>query len=181
MIAMWIGIELTVYGMGLVFLLTLFMVRPSFSAMLGGLLVPSLPQGSLLTIMALIGTTVVPYNLFLHASAVQEKWDARVSKKQALRESRIDASLSIGLGGLITLAIMSTSAATFFGGDVAFSAASMSQQLEPLLGAGARYLFAAGLFAAGYRLGVTVPPPCTSPRMRTPSAASRPGLSLAWT
>ena len=144
--------------MGLVFLLTLFMVQPSFSAMLGGLLVPSLPQGSLLTIMALIGTTVVPYNLFLHASAVQEKWDAEVSKKQALRESRMDASLSIGLGGLITLAIMSTSAATFFGGDVAFSAASMSQQLEPLLGAGARYLFAAGLFAAGLSSAVTARP-----------------------
>ena len=143
--------------MGLVFLVTLFMVRPSLSAMLDGLLVPSLPQGSLLTVMALIGTTVVPYNLFLHASAVQEKWDAAVSKKQALRESRIDAGLSIGLGGLITLAIMSTSAAAFFGGDVAFSAASMSQQLEPLLGAGARYLFAAGLFAAGLSSAITAP------------------------
>jgi len=143
--------------MGLVFLLTLFMVQPSLSAMLGGLLVSSLPRGSLLTIMALIGTTVVPYNLFLHASAVQEKWDVGVNKKQALRESRIDASLAIGLGGLITLAIMSTSAAAFFGSDVAFSAATMSQQLEPLLGAGARYLFAAGLFAAGLSSAVTAP------------------------
>ncbi|MEE4146578.1 MAG: Nramp family divalent metal transporter [Halieaceae bacterium] len=143
--------------MSVVFVLTLAMVRPSLQAMLGGLLVPSLPPGSLLTVMALIGTTVVPYNLFLHASAVQEKWPPGVSTRQALHESRIDTSLSIGLGGLITLAIMSTSAAAFFGGDTAFSATSMSRQLEPLLGAGARYFFAAGLFAAGLSSAVTAP------------------------
>ena len=143
--------------MSVVFLLTLAMVRPSLGAMLGGLLVPSLPPGSLLTVMALIGTTVVPYNLFLHASAVQEKWPPGVNKRQALHESRIDTGLSIGLGGLITLAIVSTSAAAFFGGDTAFSATSMSQQLEPLLGAGARYFFAAGLFAAGLSSAVTAP------------------------
>jgi len=143
--------------MSLVFLLTLVMVRPSLGAMLDGLLVPSLPPGSLLTVMALIGTTVVPYNLFLHASAVQEKWGPEVGREQALHESRIDAGFSIGLGGLVTLAIVSTSAAAFFGSDVAFSAASMSEQLEPLLGAGARYLFAAGLFAAGLSSAVTAP------------------------
>lgn len=143
--------------MSVVFLLTLAMVRPSLGDMLGGLLVPSLPPGSLLTVMALIGTTVVPYNLFLHASAVQEKWPPGVDTRQALHESRIDTGLSIGLGGLITLAIMSTSAAAFFGGDIAFSATSMSQQLEPLLGAGARYFFAAGLFAAGLSSAVTAP------------------------
>ncbi len=143
--------------MSLVFLLTLAMVKPSLGAMLGGLFVPSLPPGSLLTVMALIGTTVVPYNLFLHASAVQAKWPASVDKRQALHESRIDTGVSIGLGGLITLAVMSTSAAAFFGGDSSFSAASMAQQLEPLLGAGAHYFFAAGLFAAGLSSAVTAP------------------------
>jgi manganese transport protein len=143
--------------MSVVFLLTLVMVRPSLSGMLGGLLVPSLPAGSLLTVMALIGTTVVPYNLFLHASAVQEKWPATVDVSQALRESRLDTGLSIGLGGLITLAIMSTAAAAFFGSNLEVSAANMSRQLEPLLGAGARYFFAAGLFAAGLSSAVTAP------------------------
>jgi manganese transport protein len=143
--------------MSVVFLLTLVMVGPSLSGMLEGLLVPSLPPGSLLTVMALIGTTVVPYNLFLHASAVQEKWPEDVDVKQALHESRIDTSLSIGLGGLITLAILSTSAAAFFGSGVEFSAVNMSRQLEPLLGAGAQHFFAAGLFAAGLSSAVTAP------------------------
>ena len=143
--------------MSVVFLLTLFMVKPPVDAMLSGLLVPSLPPGSLLTVMALIGTTVVPYNLFLQASAVQEKWPASLDTRTALRESRFDTGLSIGLGGLITLAIMSTSAAAFFGGEGNFSAASMARQLEPLLGTNARYFFAAGLFAAGLSSAVTAP------------------------
>ncbi|MCP5147894.1 MAG: Nramp family divalent metal transporter [Pseudomonadales bacterium] len=143
--------------MSVVFLMTLLMVRPAPADMLAGLLLPSLPAGSLLTVLALIGTTVVPYNLFLQASAVQEKWSASVDLRQALRASRIDTGLSIGVGGLITLAIMSTSAAAFFGSGSAFSATSMAQQLEPLLGAGARYFFAAGLFAAGLSSAVTAP------------------------
>lgn len=143
--------------MSVVFLLTLLMVGPSPADMLAGMLLPSLPAGSLLTVLALIGTTVVPYNLFLQASAVQEKWPASLDLKQALRESRIDTGLSIGLGGLITLAIMSTSAAAFFGSGGEFSASNMAQQLEPLLGASARYFFAAGLFAAGLSSAVTAP------------------------
>jgi manganese transport protein len=143
--------------MSLVFLATLLMVGPSPTAMLSGMLIPRLPEGSLLTVIALIGTTVVPYNLFLHANAVQEKWSADVDPAQALKESRIDTGLSIGLGGLITLAVMSTAAAAFFGTNADFSAANMAQQLEPLLGPSARYFFAAGLFAAGLSSAVTAP------------------------
>ena len=143
--------------MSAVFVLTLVMVKPPLAAMLGGLLTPAIPAGSLLTVIALVGTTVVPYNLFLQASAVQQKWSADIPLDTALRESRLDTGLSIGLGGLITLAVMGTSATAFFGTDTPFSAATMAQQLEPLLGAGARYFFAAGLFAAGLSSAVTAP------------------------
>lgn len=143
--------------MSAVFLATLIQVAPSPTAMMKGALLPSVPPGSLLTVIALIGTTVVPYNLFLHASAVQEKWPASVQTRRALRESRIDTGFSIGLGGVITLAVMSTSAAAFFGSGSEFSAANMARQLEPLLGSGARYFFAAGLFAAGLSSAVTAP------------------------
>ncbi len=141
--------------MSLVFLATLVQVGPALPDMLRGALVPSVPPGSLLTVIALVGTTVVPYNLFLHASAVQEKWPA--GGEPPLREARIDTGLSIGLGGLITLAVMSTSAAAFFGTGSEMSAANMARQLEPLLGSSARYFFAAGLFAAGLSSAVTAP------------------------
>lgn len=151
------GLILLVVVMSFVFLATMFMVGPDLVSMIRGLSKPSLPAGSTLTVMALIGTTVVPYNLFLHSSAVREKWPAEVPLEDALRESRRDSLMSIGLGGLITLAIMTTAAAAFFSTDVAFSAATISQQLEPLLGPAAKYFFAIGLMAAGLTSAVTSP------------------------
>jgi manganese transport protein len=143
--------------MSVVFLLTLAMVEISLVDLFTGLLVPRIPSGSLLTVIALIGTTVVPYNLFLHASAVQEKWGSEIKTELALHQSRWDTGLSIGLGGVITLAVMGTSAAAFHGVGAQFSASNMASQLEPLLGSGARYFFAAGLFAAGISSAVTAP------------------------
>ena len=93
-------------------------------------LVPSVPEGSLLTVIALIGTTVVPYNLFLHASTVQEKWAADMKTDEALAQSRLDTVLSVGLGGLVTIAILVN--ATPF--DDASSLSAIASQLEPLFG-----------------------------------------------
>ncbi len=143
--------------MSTVFLLTFLMVRPPLGVILAGLFNPTIPAGSLLTAIALIGTTVVPYNLFLHASAVQEKWGAEYPVATSLRAARLDSGLSIGLGGLITLAIMSTAAAAFFGASGTVSAANIAQQLEPVLGASAGYFFALGLFAAGLSSAVAAP------------------------
>ena len=100
---------------------------------------------------------MVPYNLFLHSSSVREKWPDTVPVAEALAESRRDSLFAISLGGLITLAIVSTSAVAFAGGETAFSAATISQQLEPLLGSAARYFFAIGLLAAGLTSAITSP------------------------
>ncbi len=146
-----------VLTMSVVFLLTMFMTRPSLSAIASGLLVPSLPPGSTLMVLALIGTTVVPYNLFLHASTAAQQWHGVEDTELAIRQSRWDTGFSIGLGGLISLAVMSTAAAAFFGHEDNFSAATMSQQLQPLLGPAASYFFAAGLFSAGLSSAITAP------------------------
>jgi Mn2+/Fe2+ NRAMP family transporter len=151
------GLMVLVVVMSSVFLVTMVMVGPDFGEVLRGLTRPSLPPGSTLTVMALIGTTVVPYNLFLHSSSVREKWPASVPLGDALQESRRDSLLSIGLGGLITLAIVTTASAAFFGSDTTFSAATISQQLEPLLGPAAKYFFAIGLLAAGLTSAITSP------------------------
>lgn len=143
--------------MSLVFLLTLLMVDIDYAAMFKGLFTLSIPSGASLTIIALIGTTVVPYNLFLHANVVREKWPAEIPLDQAISESRWDTGLSIGMGGLITLAVVSTSAVAFFQTGVAFTAASLAVQLEPLLGAAAKYCFAFGLLAAGLTSAITAP------------------------
>ena len=141
-----------------VFLLTALLVQPSLSDILTGFFSPTLPAGSFVTVMALIGTTVVPYNLFLHAGAVQAKWPATLFASQALRESRRDTFLSIGLGGVLTLALVATAAAAFFRQGIALeNATSIAKQLEPLVGSHAPLLFATGLFAAGLTSAITAP------------------------
>jgi len=146
--------------MSVVFILTaIIVIRPSdVPDILAGAVVPRIPEGALITVVALIGTTVVPYNLFLHASSVQEKWPESVPTREALAESRIDTTISILLGGVITAAIMATGAAAFFGtGTEITDAGQMAEQLEPLLGAFAKYFFAIGLFAAGMTSAITAP------------------------
>lgn len=139
---------LLVAVMAAAFVLTAIVVGPDLAGLFEGLFVPSIPDGALLTTIALVGTTVVPYNLFLHASLVQEKWAA--DTPQALREARRDTTVSLSVGGLITLAIVTTAAATMFTrGIEADSAADLGQQLEPVLGPAAHYVVGLGLFAAG--------------------------------
>lgn len=144
-----------VVTMSVVFLATAVVLRPPLGELLHGLLVPTLPGvggEALLITVGLIGTTVVPYNLFLHAAVVHEKW----SGPEALGAARFDLILSIALGGLVTMAIVVTSAAARAGG-APVDAAAMAVQLEPLLGSWARVFFAIGLFAAGLTSAITAP------------------------
>ncbi|UCE06098.1 MAG: Nramp family divalent metal transporter [bacterium] len=144
--------------MSIVFIITAIIVRPNISSVLTGVFVPHLPSAALIMAIALIGTTVVPYNLFLHSSSVQEKWTESIPPQQALAESRTDTVVSISIGGLITMAIVATAAAAFFRQGIEIkNAAAMANQLEPLLGPAAKYFFAIGLFAAGMTSAVTAP------------------------
>jgi len=142
--------------MSLVFIVTAVVVRPDLGALMRGTFVPSMPAGALVLTIALIGTTVVPYNLFLHASAVCEKWPADMPTSEALRESRRDTVLAVALGGVVTLAVMTTAAAMPTGGEFT-GAADMARQLEPLLGRWATWFFALGLMAAGVTSAMTAP------------------------
>jgi len=140
--------------MGIAFILTFFVVQPSLLSMIKGMLVPALPDGSLLTVMALIGTTVVPYNLFLHASAAKKKWQGEVQLKAA----QTDTLISIGLGGLVAMFIVSTSAASIFAAGLSVQSASdMAFQLEPLAGSYSKWLIGFGLLAAGLSSAITAP------------------------
>jgi manganese transport protein len=146
-----------VVAMGIVFLVTAVMVTPSIGELLAGL-VPTAPSGSTLTVIALIGTTVVPYNLFLHASSVQDKWGTDVPTDLAVREAKLDTRISVSIGGLVTIAILTTAAAALFNtGNEVKTAADMATALEPLLGPVAEYFFAFGLLAAGVTSSVTAP------------------------
>ena len=140
--------------MSVAFLVTFAITRPDFSNLLKGLLTPSLPTGAGLTIVALIGTTVVPYNLFLHSASAQKKWH----KAEDLPAARKDIYFSIPLGGLISIAIVATAASAFFSAQVIPSGASdIAASLQPLFGQSAKYFMGIGLFAAGISSAMTAP------------------------
>lgn len=147
-----------VLAMSLAFLATAVATRPSFGEILRGTTFWSLPAGAGWTALALFGTTVVPYNLFLHAAAVQRHWPLDGNLGQQLRDARIDTVVAIALGGVVTAAIVATSAAAFQGnGEAPANIGEFASQLVPVLGTAGKTLFAIGLAAAGLTSAVTAP------------------------
>ena len=139
--------------MSLVFLTTAIVVQPVLKEIIRGLLVPTVSADQFLTVVALIGTTVVPYNLFLHASIIQKKY----THKEQLNDLRKENITAVILGGVISMSIVITSAATLFGDQNISSAADMAKQLEPVLGSWSAYFLGMGLFAAGITSAITAP------------------------
>lgn len=139
--------------MSTAFILSVIFTRPDLGALFSGLW-PRIPDGGTLTAIALIGTTIVPYNLFLHAAATRKKWPGGNETGQARKESAV----AIGLGGLVSIFILSTAATTLFKTGLEVSnAADMARAIEPTFGEAARYLIGIGLFAAGLTSAITAP------------------------
>lgn len=133
------------------FLITAILTKPDIIAVLKGMFIPSFPQDGWLTVIALVGTTVVPYNLFLHASLVKEKWGAVTSLKAARR----DLYISIILGGIVSMAIIICAAAIET--SQMSNASDLAKGLEPLFGSFSKYFLSLGLFAAGITSAITAP------------------------
>lgn len=162
---MWVGsyalvekvLTAIVVFMGVVFLVTAFASPVDWGKVLAGLFTPQLPSNDnkgLLTAIGLIGTTIVPYNLFLHASGAAERW----RDPAQVVDARIDAIISIGLGGVISMAILICAAANLqpLGIEVK-NGADMALALQPLLGNWATWMIALGLLAAGISSAITAP------------------------
>ncbi|AWX46269.1 Divalent metal cation transporter MntH [Flagellimonas maritima] len=137
--------------MGICFLISAAMTKPSVISIAKGMFLPSLPENSLLTVIALVGTTVVPYNLFLHASLAKEKWKS----KSELKKVRWDTIISIAVGGIVSIAIVITASAAPI--IEVTNVMDMAKGLEPLFGKTAIYFMGIGLLAAGITSAITAP------------------------
>ncbi|MFD0835890.1 Nramp family divalent metal transporter [Mariniflexile aquimaris] len=137
--------------MSLAFLITAIITKPDVSEIFKGIVLPKFPKDSILVIIGLIGTTVVPYNLFLHASLVKEKWQ----HPEDLKFARKDTIIAVVLGGLVSMCII-ISAASIQSEGIS-NAADLAKGLEPLFGNFAKYFLAIGLFAAGITSAITAP------------------------
>ena len=137
--------------MSIAFLITAIITKPDISEIIKGIFVPKFPKNSILTIVGLIGTTVVPYNLFLHAALAKEKWH----HNSDLKFARKDTIIAVVLGGIVSMCII-ISAAAIQTQDIN-NAADLAKGLEPLFGSFAKYFLAIGLFAAGITSAITAP------------------------
>lgn len=130
--------------MGGAFLVVALRIAPAPSDLLAGALLPSWPEGSGVLILGLIGTTVVPYNLFLGSA---------LARGRTLADLRLGLGVAIPLGGLISMAILVVGSTV----DGPFDFAALGVSLAARLGGWAGPFFAFGLFTAGFTSAITAP------------------------
>ena len=140
--------------MSVVFLVTMFLAPVDWQQAFQGLILPRIPEGGLVRTIALVGTTVVTYNLFLHGSAAKKYWTG-FDSQFAWRRELTGMAIFLPLGGIVSVAIM-LAGATLETGSVG-SVAAIAPVIRPAAGPFAELLFGIGLFAAGITSAVTAP------------------------
>ena len=144
---------------GLSFLYELFLVDIDWPLAARSWVVPSIPEGSMLIIMSVLGAVVMPHNLFLHSEVIQsheynKQDDASVQKR--LKYEFYDTLLSMLIGWAINSAMILLAAATFFQKGTPVDELQQAQSLlTPLLGDAAAIVFALALLMAGISSTVT--------------------------
>jgi len=121
--------------------------------------VPSIPDGSILIIMSVLGAVVMPHNLFLHSEVIQSRqWNLEneeVIKKQ-LDYEFVDTLVSMLIGWAINSAMIILAATTFFTNGTRVDELQQAQSmLGPLLGNNAGVVFAIALLFAGFASSIT--------------------------
>jgi manganese transport protein len=148
-----------VYLMGFAFLITAISSKPDISMVLKGSFIPKIPDvpGVGILILGIIGTTVVPYDIFLGSGIVD--------KSQTIKDARIGLSVAIILGGIISMSIMAVGSSITEGWsqeainniDFTFELMKDGLYLNSHIGDYAVYIFGFGMFAAGLTSAITAP------------------------
>lgn len=144
---------------GLSFIYELFLVHIDWGEATRAMVMPSVPQGSLLVIMSVLGAVVMPHNLFLHSEVIQSreinlKGDDRI--RHMLKYEFVDTLFSMLVGWAINSAMILLAASTFFTrGEHVTDLAQANAMLAPLLGNNASNIFALALLLAGISSTIT--------------------------
>ena len=144
---------------GLSFLYELFLVDIDWPMAVRAWVVPSIPQGSMLIIMSVLGAVVMPHNLFLHSEVIQSheynKQDEGSIRKVLIYEF-YDTLYSMIVGWAINSAMILLAAATFFKTNTQVEELQQAKSLlDPLLGNNAGLIFALALLMAGISSTIT--------------------------
>jgi manganese transport protein len=144
---------------GLSFLYELFLVDVDWAEAGISWIKPSIPEGSMLLLMSVLGAVVMPHNLFLHSEVIQSRqWNLEnesIIKKQ-LKFEFADTLLSMIVGWAINSAMIILAAATFFSQGIHVTELPQAKGLlEPLLGSNAAVVFAVALLFSGLASSIT--------------------------
>ena len=142
--------------MAVLFLGLALILLPNLLALPAERLTPRFSQNDTLLVLALIGTTIVPYNLFLHATAARRRW-GNTPLRAALREARWESFIAITIGAVITLAIMSVATVLLATPSDPSALDTLIHQVEERLPGVGGALVATGLFAAGCSSALAAP------------------------
>ena len=144
---------------GLSFLYELSLVKIDWVQAGISWVVPSIPEGSIMIVMSVLGAVVMPHNLFLHSEVIQSRqWNLEndeVIKKQ-LDYEFVDTLVSMLIGWAINSAMIILAASTFHSGNIKVDELQQAQSmLGPLLGNHAGVVFAIALLFAGIASSIT--------------------------
>lgn len=144
---------------GLSFVYELFLVDINWPAAAYGWVIPSVPHGSLLIIMSVLGAVVMPHNLFLHSEVIQSRQintQGKMNIEKTLKYEFMDTLFSMAAGWAINSAMILLAASTFFQNGTHVEELSQAQALlAPLLGNNASNIFAIALLLAGISSTIT--------------------------
>ena len=144
---------------GLSFLYELFLVDVNWVAAGIAWVKPSVPEGSMLLLMSVLGAVVMPHNLFLHSEVIQSRqWNLQdeVIIKRQMKYEFADTLFSMLVGWAIKSAMIILAATTFFRHNIAVDEIQQAESLlKPLLGNNASAIFAFALLLAGIASSIT--------------------------
>lgn len=142
--------------MGVLFSALAILLAPLLSVQSEGRLLPDFSSTNLTLVLALIGTTVVPYNLFLHATAARQRWQG-CSVGVALSGARWESCVAIFFGGVTTVAIVVVAAALVPGTSDQSPLNAVISAIEVQLPGWGAIVLGIGLFAAGLTSAIAAP------------------------
>lgn len=153
------GIIAFVSLIGFSFLYELTLTDTAWDVAARAAVTPSLPQGSILVVMSVLGAVVMPHNLFLHSEVIQSRQIHKHGPekiKYALKYEFYDTLLAMTVGWAINSAMIILAADAFsHQGHPVESLPEAGALLVPLLGGGAATVFAIALLLAGISSTVT--------------------------
>jgi manganese transport protein len=144
---------------GIAFLYELTLVKIDWVQAGIGWVKPTIPEGSMLIILSVLGAVVMPHNLFLHSEIIQSRrWNLENDKviKRQLDFELFDTLLSMITGWAINSAIIILAASAFFVNKIPVHELQQATSiLNPLLGNFSSLVFAIALLCAGIASSIT--------------------------